>query len=75
MYPIDFEYALEFKRVLKIRFPNANFNLVIINHSDEGNSMTIEDEIIVFTLLPPTEDYCNELKWVFNVLTELANIP
>lgn len=74
LFHISFESALQFKQALKKRFPNANFNLVVVNYANGNSTMQIIDDIIVFTI-PPSSDYCLELKEVFDALNKYAEDP
>jgi hypothetical protein len=44
---ISFEHALELKQVLKKRFPNLDFSLVIMNLCDDRSTIKIIDDIIM----------------------------
>lgn len=68
---ITFEQALELKHVLKKRFPNLDYTLVIVNLSGDKNSIKVTDDII-FVNTTVTEDIKVLLSKLVKVLPKWA---
>jgi hypothetical protein len=66
---ISFEHAFELKQVLKKRFPNLDFSLVIVNFCDHRTTIKVTDDII---FVNTDEDILVLLSKLVNVLPKCA---
>lgn len=71
---ISFEHALELKQVLKKRFPNLAFNLVIVNYCCARTKIKITDDIIMVNAGGEPDALVFLLKLV-SVLSQYSEAP